>query len=349
MSSPPTTGCPVPDMTTGEIFRFLDDGYPSGVQSALETHIETCERCTKAVNRARQLRRSGHATLLAALNASSAPNGSLPAPDDSAVTGRDAHLNAMALARFVDGTAPDTERVAITEHLVDCPQCYRQFAGMSKELSTPPSPSFSTPEAARDRVRATPGSVATPSPTPAGAFSTPAAASSGERAEPRSEPSRTQQTPGLLERVGTLLDDLFAPRWAVGLSSAVAGVLLALLVFGPPPDRVVVPLTDGSGSASGNGRVMSGMNPAPPAPAVTLPTREPVFTWTALPSAIRYTVTFTGDDGDNLLETSTTDSRWASPRDLLTPGSTYVLVVTADLDGGAVAPITRLRFQVSDG
>ncbi len=93
---------------------------------------------------------------------------------------------------------------------------------------------------------------------------------------------------------------------------------------------------------------MSGMNPAPPATAVTLPTSEPVFTWTALPSAIRYTVTITGDDGDNLLETSTTDSRWASPRDLLTPESTYVLVVTADLDGGAVAPITRLRFDVSD-
>jgi anti-sigma factor RsiW len=336
-------------MTTGEIFRFLDDGYPAGVQSALETHIMTCARCTKAVNRARQLRRSGHATLLATLNASVGPNGSLPAPDEPADTGRDTHLNAMTLARFVDGTAPDPERVAITEHLVDCPQCYRQFAGMSEELSPPPSGSFTTPEAARDRVRATPGPVAAPSPTPAGASSSPAGASSGKRAEHQSEPSRTRQTPGLLERMGTLLDDLFAPRWAVGLGGAVAGVLLALLVFGTPPDRVIVPLTGGSGSASGSGRVMSGMNPAPPAPAVTLPTSEPVFTWTALPSAIRYTVTITGDDGESLLETSTESSRWASPRNLLAPGSTYVLVVTADLDGGAVAPITRLRFQVSDG
>lgn len=338
-------------MTTGEILRFLDDGYPAGVQSALETHIKTCASCTKAVNRARQLRRSGHATLLATLNASSGPNGSLPAPDDPAVTGRDAHLNAMALARFVDGTAPDPERVAITEHLVDCPRCYRQFAGMNEELSTPPPPSLSTPEAARDRVRATPGSVAAPSPTPAGASSTPAGASSGKRAEPtpRLEPSRTRQKPGLLERMGTLLDDLFAPRWAVGLGGAVAGVLLALLVFSTPPDRVVVPLTGGSAAASGSGRVMSGMNSAPPAPAVTVPTSEPVFTWTALPNAIGYTVTITGDDGDNLLETSTTDSRWASPSDLLTPGSTYVMVVTAELEGGAIASIARLRFQVSDG
>jgi len=329
-------------MTTGEIFRFLDDGYPAGVQSALETHTKTCARCTKAVNRARQLRRSGHATLLATLNASSGPNGSLPAPDEPTDTGRDAHLNAMALARFVDGTAPDPERVAITEHLVDCPQCYRQFAGMSEELSTAPSPSFSTPDVARDRVRATPGPVAAPSPTPAGT-------SSGERAEPRSEPSRTRQKPGLLERLGTLLDDLFAPRWTVGLGGAVAGVLLALLVFSTPPDRVVVPLTSGSAADSRSGRVMSGMNPAPPATAVTLPTSEPVFTWTALPSAIRYTVTITGDDGDDLLETSTAESRWASPRNLLEPGSTYVLVVTADLDGGGVASITRFQFQVSEG
>lgn len=327
-SAPPTTDCPLPAMTAGEIFRYLDGGYPSGVQSALSRHVDTCDRCSAAAERAERLRGSGHATLLAALNDPAStphPSGSDPDQPPSHPDGS-AHLSAMAMARFVDGTAPDPEQAAITEHLVECPQCYRQFAGMTEELSTPPK-GFSAPQTALNRVKADP--------------------SREEAAERPAQPAETtagERRPGLIERIQSAIDDLLVPRWAIGLGGAVAGMLVAVLLLGTPPDRVLVPL--GAGQAAVGGRVMSGMDTTPPAPTTTLPTATPTFTWTAVPNAGAYTMTLTNRSGDEVIKTSVEDTDWTVPPGTLQSGTPYTLVVTADLENGAVVPLERLQFEV---
>lgn len=323
--APPTTDCPLPAMTAGEIFRYLDGGYPAGVQSALSRHVDGCDRCHAAAERAERLRGSGHATLLAALDDPASPSG--PDPDQPpARPDESAHVSAMAMARFVDGTAPDPEQAAITEHLVECPQCYRQFAGMTDELNAPPK-GFSAPNVALNRVKAAP---------------------SPERAAER--PARPAETPaldrrpGLIERIQSAIDELLVPRWAIGLGGAVAGMLLAVLLVGTPPDRVVVPL--GAGQAAVGGRVMSGMDATPPAPATTLPTPTPAFTWTAVPNATAYTLTLTNQGGDEVIKTSVEETEWTVPPGTLQSGTPYTLVVTADLENGAVVPLERLQFEI---
>ena len=117
------TSCPIPQMSYGEVARYLQGGFDDAVQRALAVHVRDCNTCRTELSRMRDLRMTGRD-----LMASSASH----AGEDSGT-----HLDEMTMAAYVTDGLNREESEAARRHIATCHACYSTFSAVEKELASP--------------------------------------------------------------------------------------------------------------------------------------------------------------------------------------------------------------------
>jgi len=120
-----STGCPVHQMTFGEIARYLQGGYEPPVQRAIASHVKYCNVCAAELERVIALRASGGHIFSEHLADFT--------PESSGVE----HIEDAVLAAFVDNRVDEHEQERIVAHLASCHACYQHYAAAVNDSLVP--------------------------------------------------------------------------------------------------------------------------------------------------------------------------------------------------------------------
>ncbi len=121
------SACPIPQMSFGDITRYLQGGFDQAVQRAVSGHVMYCNSCREELDRVKSLRQAGRHMMVSRLEAS------------REAVGREStdHIDESALAAYVDNGLGASERAGITEHISHCHACYLQYSALEKEMESP--------------------------------------------------------------------------------------------------------------------------------------------------------------------------------------------------------------------
>ncbi|GIV57517.1 MAG: hypothetical protein KatS3mg042_0430 [Rhodothermaceae bacterium] len=311
------TGCPICQMTPGEVMRYLQGGYEPPVQRAIAAHVQYCNACAAEVERVRALQQVGYHVMLT----------NLYDPDEVSERG---HLTEATLAAFIEEALPEAERRDVAGHLASCHVCYQHYARALHDLHTPVSAADRAPREALAQVLLPSGRSA--------ADRTPVTA------RWKGIERRLQTAWERIERWSE--EVLGGPMRAPALALAVATVVLLLVVpmFG---GTQVISLEEVQNAIANPDQVMSGR-----LPGITLHNEvlvlasgedKVVFTWPAVEErpVSNYRVGLYDGQNQKVLEADVTENRWTLDPKMLEPGQRYTLNVVAFYEGGGVRPVIR--------
>ena len=132
-------GCPIVTMTAKEILRYLQQGYDSAVQSAIENHVKECSQCQKVLARYKKAYDTAGQILSASLSNDHSKNAN--------------HLDAMTLAAFFDNGLSKHETQKVKDHLAQCVNCFYQYRQLEKGMISQASLNLKTPEYIKQSVK----------------------------------------------------------------------------------------------------------------------------------------------------------------------------------------------------
>lgn len=320
-SHPDTPGtnashCPIPQMTFGEVLRYLQGGYETPVHRAITTHLMYCNACAEQLERIKAARRLGHHAMTVHMEAETLAH-EVVADDGPAIA---------RMAAYLEGNLPTEEAAAMETHLRTSHQLYRHFAAVQQELAVPVAARFKTPAAALAAVR---WPVAAP-------------------AQPGLLARLQQRMRAWLEAERT--------RWLVPAFAVATCVLLVLTLLPTQPEATILPLTAAPGIETDSDQVGQGKDAdvIPEVPVVTLlipkTAGEQVrFTWPTLSDAdvIRYRVGVYETASATLLfpEVHTTENHWEVKTDRLPADTPLTMLVMAEYEDGGVRAVVQQQVQ----
>ncbi|GIV60990.1 MAG: hypothetical protein KatS3mg043_2079 [Rhodothermaceae bacterium] len=313
---PVRAGCPIIQMTVGEVIRYLQGGYEPPVQRAIDKHVRFCNTCAAELERVRALRGIGRHLMQEHLYG--APEEDPAAPE---------HLDEVRLAAFVEGTLAPADQEAVRAHIIACYTCYQQYAAAVYDLETPVTAAHRTPQEALQLVLA-PETTAPPS------LLTVA----------------RERLHTLWRRLTAWSEQVFGgPLRAPALALAL-GMLAVLLVFPLFRTSNVISLQTVQQAIANPDQVMSGRLPGATLRNDVLvitgnEDEEIVFTWPDVGEqrVSGYRVRVYDDENRRILEQDVPENAWAVTPAVFAPGVTYTLNVVAFYEEGGVRPVIRTQ------
>jgi hypothetical protein len=318
-------GCPIPQMSFGEIARFLQRGYEAPVQKTLAAHVEQCNSCREAIARIEALREAGRLAM-----ATDFAGMEMAEQEENSLQG--AHLDEATLAAFAGHGLAEAERRRAAKHLAECHTCYRQLAAIAKELHAPATENFKTPAEILEIMKENAG-------MPASSIKT-----------------RLENLANRLVDWGRRFGEW---RWPTPALAFAMGMLLMLFIMlrekKPANLVVMMPLLQ-TASPEEAGHVLSGLPTdslaGPDAVSAEiefpdLPESEMVFQWPPAESGAKYVVYFYEASGKPLFkEKETVQNRLSMPGRRFARGGRYSILVMAVYQDGRAGVIAKMRFRV---
>lgn len=302
-------GCPVHQMTFGEVVRYLQGAYEPPVQRAITSHVKYCNACAAELERVKALRKAGeHIFAEHLVDFGEAPEGVK-------------HVEEALLAAFVDDALSQDDRAEVAEHLASCHFCYHQYAAVISDVASPVAARYRAPARSIESVLAL---------VPSASFG------QSFRAVWHNVASWSERVlggpwraPTLALALGVLVMLILIP----GLKKSTVISLQALHQNGEDPDQVisgslhaftlkndVLILTPGSGS-----RVS--------------------FTWPAVEerTVTHYRVSIYDENNTRISEQDVKDNKWSVSRATLRTEGYFTINVVAFYEGGGVRPVIRAQ------
>lgn len=311
-----TPHCPIPQMTFGEVLRYLQGGYESPVHRAITTHLMYCNRCAEQLERIKAARRLGHHAMTVHMEAETLED---EAVEDGPATAR--------LAAYLDGSLTTEEKATVQAQLRTSHQQYRHFAAVQQELALPVAARFKAPAAALAAVQ-----------------------------WPVTAPARPGLLMRLQQQLRHWRDGQRARWLVPAFAVATCVLLVLTMVPYGQPEATILPLTALQGSEAASDQVLHGQgsNVTPEVPVVTLLIPKTAgervrFTWPTLPEAevARYRVEVYRNASETLLFPAvyTTQNQWEVNTDRLPVDTLLTMLVMAEYEDGGVRPVVQQQVQ----
>ena len=304
------SGCPINQMTFGEIVRYLQGGYEPPVQRAIASHVQFCNACAAELERVKALRKVGrhlmdeHLTDFAEEAVSEEP-----------------HLEPALLAAFIDRELALEEAEKVVAHLASCHACYQQFAAVTREVERPVPARYKTPAEAMEPLLA-------PEPT-----------APVDLGAPLRE---------LWNRVAAWSERVLGGPWRAPAAALALGMLVMLAILPNLHRSNVISLQAVQQAIANPDQVVSGEMPGVTLRNDILiitaeAGEEVVFTWPAVKErpVSNYRVGVYDGKDQLVLEKDVKETRWEIPTTTFEPGTPYTINVVAFYEGGGVRPVIR--------
>ncbi len=305
------SGCPINQMTFGEIVRYLQGGYEPPVQRAIASHVQFCNACAAELERVKALRKVGRHLMDEHLADFASEDATEAAP----------HLEPALLAAFADHALSSEEVEKVVNHLSSCHACYQQFAALSHEIERPVPARFKTPEEVVASMLA---------PEPASAVDLGA-------------PFRE-----IWNRVTAWSERVLGGAWRAPAAALALGLLVLLAILPNLHHANVISLQAVQQAIANPDQVVSGNMPGVTlrndvlviGPEVG---EEVIFTWPAVEErpVSNYRVGLYDSENRKVVEEDVTETRWVIPVSIFAPGERYTINVVAFYEGGGVRPVIR--------
>lgn len=304
------SGCPINQMTFGEIVRYLQGGYEPPVQRAIASHVQFCNACAAELERVKALRSVGRHLMDERL-----------ADFAEEAASEEPHLKPALLAAFVDRELLPEEAEEVVAHLASCHACYQQFAALTREIERPVPARYKTPAEAMKPLLA-----------------------------PESAPPVDLGMPfrELWDRITAWSDRVLGGPWRAPAAALALGMLVLLAILPNLQRSNVISLQAVQQAIANPDQVVSGKMPGVMLRNdVLLITpkagEEVVFTWPAVKERPVSNYRVGVYDGDNrlVLEKDVKGTQWEIPTTTFVPGERYTINVVAFYEGGGVRPVIR--------
>ncbi|MDX1428990.1 MAG: zf-HC2 domain-containing protein, partial [Rhodothermales bacterium] len=305
------TACPIPQMSFGDISRYLQGGFDAAVHRAVSGHVMYCNSCRDELDRVKSLRKAGRHMMVSRLQAT----------ENRVEQKATDHVDDVTLAAYVDNGLGEAERKGITEHISNCHSCYLQYSALQKELESP----VPRPLRAPAEVTAT--------------MKLPVAA-----------PRETVGLAEIGRRVVNAFDNLVSQRWTQPALAFAMGVIV-MLMFLPSPKTVVPlpgfsPVQSGfddkvRSSVDGQQEVVDNR------PVILIPADAQgklEFTWpgeTDLRDGVYRIEIFNAANEQVLDSKEVTENKWVADVSIFLPGLRYEILVSRIGNAGGVQPISQ--------
>lgn len=312
------TACPIPQMSFGDISRYLQGGFDAAVQRAVSGHVMYCNSCRDELDRVKSLRKAGRHMMVTRLEANE---------DRGEHNGRE-HVDEATLAAYVDNGLGETERKGITEHISNCHSCYLQYSALQKEIESPVPRPLRAPAEVTETMKL-----------------------------PVAAPRETVGWAELGRRVAGAFDSLINQRWTQPALAFAMGVVV-MLMFIPSPKTVVPlpgfsPIQTGfddkvRSSVDGQQQV------ADARPVILIPADAEgklEFTWpgqSRLDDGVYRIEIFNAANEQVIDSQEVTENKWVADVSVFLPGLRYEILVSKIGNAGGVQPVSQHSLLVAE-